>query len=160
MMFASVENGSVSGASIAQDRHWNGTLHACMAEGGTKIHPDRKHWVLEGRLWAYPDPGTPFSLYFAIERGEKPNLSIASVDADITAKIKLPNGKSFDYNIKEHDIPHVPCLINDNPIKKGTKLVAPMDNRLVSATKKMKEEHAAAAAKAKAASKDAAKDKK
>ena len=113
-----------------------------MTKGGAAGHPSAKHWVIDGRLRANPQAGSQFCLYFAIERGDKPNLSIAFVDYSISTELKMPNGKTIQKEMSGGKIPQVPCLINKHMIKKGTRLIGEEDRALLSVTAKMRESQA------------------
>lgn len=100
-----------------------------------------KHVCMDGRLYskiadAETEDAQPFSLYWVLERStlkKDANLVEAPCKVAFDVSVQPPSGskRTFGFMSEDSDSLDIPCLTNEAPIKKGTKLVA-LDNGTIS----------------------------
>ena len=93
-----------------------------------------KHVCMDGRLYSKisdddEKENKPFSLYWVLERSalkKDANLVEAPCKVNFDVSVQQPSGpkRKFGAMSGDSDSLDFPCLINEAPIKKGTKLVA------------------------------------
>lgn len=113
-----------------RDRYWSQKI-SVLAKNGDRLHPDRKHLVIESRLRTTIAADKHFSFFFVVTRSAEDsecNMAVEYCESLIKATVKFPYEKTP--RVTEYaadDLPQVPIMYNPKKIGKGTKLVAPYD---------------------------------
>ena len=110
--------------------------NSVLLDGCEQQHPQRKKVIVDGR-WRGVINGTEknnaLSLFFTIERGEKPNLTMEYTDVKLQADFTTGyNKRTYSQAFGEGEVCRVPIFFNAKRICKGTKLVAPKDEAVLS----------------------------
>ena len=130
-----------------------------------RLHPQKLHMVLDGRLRGSPTDGRPFSFFFTVTREDENNpANLRIIYADVAAEvtIKLPGFDDLSKSVTsvEQPLPKVPIMINTHKIKKHTMLVASRDGDLQKVYDAMAKKRAAELKKEHESAKDKKKAKK
>ena len=122
--------------SELKDRYWQQSGRAVVCGNGSKLHPEKKSWVLDGRLRGHPSESRPFSLFWLPQRlpaaeTKDANLAYGFAEIAIGVEITLPTKRKLSEDMSSStNILQIPVMYNPKKIKAGTLLTVPEDENL------------------------------
>lgn len=129
-----------------EDKYWKFGNHTALAENGDKLHPDRRHIVLSGRLRNAPVDHRPFALFWIAKRltiNDDQKLANLTMDytvteVDMTIRMPFDGLRMVKIARTATMLPQIPVLYNPSKLAKGQQLIVGHDMGLAKAHEKQK----------------------